>query len=97
MIDDTAGVEVGEHMLVVLSAHHPHDLVGLEQGVGHNVLVGDHTLGQTEDGHLALGLATPDLHLVVTQLQAGHTMHTVQSCPQFCNKKGFVFVFLSSV
>ena len=67
------------------------------QVVADDVLVGDDTVGEAEDSHLALGLATPDLHLVVTQLQAGHTMHTVQSCPQFCKKKGFVFVFLSSV
>ena len=84
-------------MVVVLSGHHLHDLMGLQQGVSDNVLVGDHTVCQAENGHLALGLATPDLHLVVTQLQAGHTVYTVQSCPQFCNNKGFVFVYLSSV
>ena len=82
MIDDTAGVEVGEHVLVVLCAHHPHDLMSLEQGVGHNVLVSDHTLGETEDGHLALGLTTPDLHLVIRQLETGHTVYTVQSSAQ---------------
>ena len=83
MIDDTAGVEVGEHVLVVLGADHPHDLVGLEQGVGHDVLVGDHALGQAEDGHLALGLAAPDLHLVVRQLKAGHAVHAVQGGAEF--------------
>ena len=82
MIDDTAGVEVGEHVLVVLGAHHPHDLVGLEQGVGHDVLVGHHALSEAEDGHLALRLTAPDLHLVVYKLEAGHTVHTVQSGAQ---------------
>ena len=86
MVDDTARVEVGKDMLVVLSANHPHDLVGLQQGVGHDVLVGDHTLGQTEDCYLALGLAAPDLHLVVRQLKAGHAVHAVKGGAEFWTK-----------
>ena len=82
LVDNTAWVEIGEDVLVVLSGDHLHHLMGLQEGVGHNVLVGDNTVLQTEDGHLTLGLATPDLHLVIRKLETCHTVDTVKGCSQ---------------
>ena len=63
LVDDTAGVEVGEDVLVVFGADHLHHLMGVQERVSHDVLARDHTLSQTEHCHLTLGLSTPDLNL----------------------------------
>ena len=78
LVDYAARVEVAEDALLVLRGHdaenldnekylifqrlRTHHLAKFET-VTDNVLVGDHRVGEGEDGHLPLALSTPDLNL----------------------------------
>ena len=78
LVDYAARVEVAEDALLVLRRHdaknldiekylifqrlRTHHLAKLET-VTDNVLVGDHRVGEGEDGHLPFALSTPDLNL----------------------------------
>ena len=78
LVDYAARVEVAEDALLVLRGHdaenldnekylifqrlRTHHLAKLET-VTDNVLVGDHRVGEGEDGHLPFALSTPDLNL----------------------------------